>query len=302
MLRKLICALAALVVIAGCGSVSSTNGVAGSDIAFVRDEGSGTIGLWRMESGSIHQTGSFSWSVSPARVVFSPDGSKAAMMLERGGQYDIGIVSAHGGVVEWLTDDPSNDGDPSFSRDGRRIVFYSRRDGHSQIYVMDSDGISKTRLTDTPDLSDDDTSPSFSWDGRQITFASDRDSETGHTHIYVMNADGSNVRQLTSGEQIHDTEPAFSPDGRQIVYSSANDADGSHDIYAVSADGARKIALTWEWGDCHSPSFSPDGWTIMFASDRQSVYPQVWMMKTDGYGKGRITESGGAFPSWTNGG
>lgn len=296
MLCRLILALTALVVIAGCGGGVSSVSVTGSDLAFVRDEGPGTIGLWRLASGAFQRTTSLGGLESPGKIAFSPDGSKVAMMLQRNGQYDIGIVSTRGGAIEWLTDDPSDDGDPSFSYDGSRIVFYSRRDGHSQIYVMNSDGSGQTRLTDTP--ADDDTSPAFSLDGGQIAFASDRSSLSGITHIYVMNADGSNVRQLTSDDGMRDTEPSFSPDGRQIVYVSSSGLGAPHDIYAVKTDGTRKIPLVEEWGDCHSPSFSPDGWTIAFASDRRNLDLQVWMMRTDGSGRGRITESGGAYPSW----
>jgi Tol biopolymer transport system component len=291
-------ALAASIVIAGCGSgVSSVS--TGSDLAFVREEGAGTIGLWRLASGSFEQTGSFGGSESHGKVAFSPDGSTVAMTLQRSGQSDIGIMSTSGGAIEWLTDDPSDDGDPSFSSDGSRIVFYSKRDGHSQIYVMNADGSGQTRLTDTP--SGDDTWPAFSLDSAQIAFASDRNSTSGITHIYMMDADGSNVRQLTSDDGLYDNEPSFNPDGRQIVYVSSSDPGGPHDIYAVKTDGTRNIPLTQGWGDCHSPTFSPDGWTIAFASDRRTLDLQVWFMRTDGSGKGRITEDGGAFPAWIGG-
>ncbi|MFN2459673.1 MAG: TolB family protein, partial [Candidatus Velthaea sp.] len=36
---------------------------------------------------------------------------------------------------------------PSFSGDGSRITFESRRDGNAEIYVMNADGTGQTRLT-----------------------------------------------------------------------------------------------------------------------------------------------------------
>lgn len=294
MTGRLILAIASLAIIAGCGG-GIDYGTTGYDVAFAQFEGPGTVSLWRLDTG-FRETGSYTGVESPGRIAFSPDGRTVAMVLRRDGQYDICTMSVEGGALQWLTDDPSDDGDPSFSRDGSRIVFCSERDGHSQIYVMDSDGSGETRLTDTE--SSEDTWPSFSWDGTKIAFASDCESDTGDTHIFVMDANGSSVRQLTSGEQTYDAEPSFSPDGAQIVYVSASDPHGSHDIRAVRTDGTRDIALTSEWGDCHSPSFSPDGWTIMFSSDRRTLDQQVWMMRTDGSGKGRITESGGYYPSW----
>lgn len=286
---RLVFAIAALAVIAGCGGGVGTDGIASSDVAFIKSEGPGTISFWRLDS-DFRQTGVYSGPVGPMKVAFSPDGGTVAMMLERNGQYDICTMSTGGGAVHWLTDDPSDDGDPSFSSDGSRIVFCSNRDGHSRIYTMNADGSDQTRLTDTP--SGDDTWPAFSRDGTEIVFASTRNSESGCSHIYAMNADGSNVRQITAGDQARDAEPSFSPDGTQIVYVSGSD------IYAVKADGTRSIPLAQGWGNCHSPTFSPDGWTIMFSSDRRTLDQQVWMMRTDGGGKSRITEWGGAFPAW----
>ncbi|UCE06399.1 MAG: PD40 domain-containing protein, partial [bacterium] len=36
---------------------------------------------------------------------------------------------------------------PSWSPDGKKIVFTSRRDGNAEIYVMNADGSEQTRLT-----------------------------------------------------------------------------------------------------------------------------------------------------------
>ena len=297
-LSRLILALAALIVIAGCGSGVDTD-VPGYTLAFVRPEGPGIVGLWRLDADDSGETRTCDGLASDGKVAFSPDGSRVAMVVRRDGQLDILGMNAHGGGgVRWLTDDPADDGDPSFSRDGSRIVFCSKRDGHAQIYVMNSDGSGETRVATSPGPTDDDTAPAFSWDGSEITFASTRDNGSGYTHIYVMNADGSGARQLTSGDGTYDTEPSFSPDDRQIVYASSSALGGDHDIWAVKSDGSHKVALTSDWGDCRNPSYSPDGWTIMFSSDRRTVDMQVWMMRTDGTGRGRITEWGGAYPAW----
>ena len=83
------------------------------------------------------------------------------------------------------------DGFPSWSPDGRRLVFVSNRDGNSEIYVMDTDGQNQTCLTCYDGW--DGWSPSWSPDGSRLSFVSDRD---GNSEIYVMDADGESIGDI----------------------------------------------------------------------------------------------------------
>ena len=49
-----------------------------------------------------------------------------------------------------LTNNASDDWSPSWSPDGKRIVFSSERDGDREIYVMDADGGNPQNLTNNP--------------------------------------------------------------------------------------------------------------------------------------------------------
>ena len=53
-----------------------------------------------------------------------------------------------GKEVKKLTDSPAIDGSPSWSSDGRLIVFDSNRSGSQQIWMMDRDGDTVTQLTE----------------------------------------------------------------------------------------------------------------------------------------------------------
>ncbi len=79
---------------------------------------------------------------------------------------------------------PTDDSDPSWSPDGKKIAFNSYRDGNGEVYIMNVDGSGQINLTDNPA---DDKNPSWSPDGRKITFQSNRD---GGFKIYVINIDG----------------------------------------------------------------------------------------------------------------
>ena len=68
-------------------------------------------------------------------------------------------MNADGSGQTRLTENEAVDSWPSWSPDGRRITFYSKRDGNTEIYVMIADGSGQTRLTDNKAL---DVSPSWS--------------------------------------------------------------------------------------------------------------------------------------------
>lgn len=70
--------------------------------------------------------------------------------------------------------------------------------------------------------------------------------------------------------------PKWSPDGKWITYMDDRD-DGyvylSSDIYAVSADGAKKINLTAKTAEIALfPSWSPDGKQIVFHTDKGDIF------------------------------
>ena len=136
-------------------------------------------------------------------------------------------MDADGANPTNITNHAARDYEPSWSHDGTKIAFTSRRDGNGEIYVMDSGGSNQTRLTNH--ASSDDAA-SWSPDGTKIAFESDRDGNRNR-EIYVMNADGSNPTRITNNDASDDAA-SWSPDGTKIIFSS--ERDGNYEIYAVS--------------------------------------------------------------------
>ena len=69
---------------------------------------------------------------------------------------------------------------PSWSPDGRWLVFESRRHGPAELYVIGVDGTGERRLTWN---GAHDTHPAWSPDGASIVFDSQRD---GHWNLYTI--------------------------------------------------------------------------------------------------------------------
>ena len=137
-----------------------------------------------------------------------------------------------------------------YSPDGRKIVFVSRRSGHPELFVADSDGSNPTRLTtmEAPLIG----MPHWSPDGRRIVFDSTLEKQF---ELYVINADGSGLRRLTHHPE-GDAVGSWSHDGRWIYFVSRR--SGEHQIWKLPVDGGEPIQITKDGGEGASYE-SPDG-------------------------------------------
>ncbi len=199
---------------------------------------------------------------------YSPDGTQIAFrgdldLVEPSGDEEIYVMNADGTNVRQLTSNADFDSAPSWSPDGRRILFERAPAGtftpgteapEKDIYVMDADGTHVRRLTDSPGL---DEGPEFSPDGTKIAFSSDRD---GQQEIYVMDADGSNPRRLTDNPA-RDESPdwqtlPFDGRGHRACGDDSLASGGASSILAmrVPCHVARRLARRWsEAADSGAP-------------------------------------------------
>ncbi len=139
------------------------------------------------------------------------------------------------------------------------IVYFAERDGNFDIYEMNLDTRSETRLTSAESS---ELYPAVSPDGAQIAYMSDAD---GDYDIYVMSIDGRNPRRLTDND-VTDRMPAWSPDGQWIAFSSDTRGDGGHDLYEIHPDGSDLRQLYSDGERNSDPRFSADGQSIVFMS------------------------------------
>ena len=143
-----------------------------------------------------------------------------------------------------------------------RIAFVHRERNMQKIYVMNSDGTERTKLSDGYW----DSWPVWSPDGTKIAFKR-KATKDSVTDLYVMNADGRDEKLLAHDVEFQDP-PSWSPDGSKIAFASQREHDKScstclSSIHVIDADGSHEVQLTGVRFFKY-PTWSPDGKRIAF--------------------------------------
>lgn len=131
--------------------------------------------------------------------MWSHDGKKIVYYAEKGDRKDqIWTMNADGSNQTLLINNIGHNIFPTWSPDGKHILFSSKRDSDtkasyvegSYLYVMNADGTNIKRVGDIRSFF-----ARFSPDGKTIAYISGKFPETS---IYLANADGSGAKKLTN--------------------------------------------------------------------------------------------------------
>jgi TolB protein len=169
----------------------------------------------------------------------SPDGKSIVFMrwTVASDQYQVWVMDRDGSNPRRVF---QGDGwDPTWSPDGRKILFASDRDGPIELYIGDADGGNVYKISSLPSVRG-----RSDWSSQDLI--STYSGDAWAREIYVMNADGSNARRV-SPKGGNGQGPSFSPDGGWIAftayYDNFEDINGC-EIYKVRLDGSGIARLT----------------------------------------------------------
>jgi TolB protein len=209
---------------------------------------SAQICMYSMDTGKLVSFPRFrSTNTTPA---WSPDGTQLIFSSSMLGNPELFVTDVNGGRPKRLTNANGASISPTWNpKTGQTIAFVSDRGGYPQLYLMNSDGTSTTKL-DLPDMGYV-IDPAWAPNGQLLAFSWRRPS--GNYDIYVMDAATQQLAEITR-DQGRNERPSWAPDGRHIVFESTR--DGTRQIWTMLADGSQPHELTAA-GQNESPNWSP---------------------------------------------
>jgi hypothetical protein len=150
-----------------------------------------------------------------------------------------------------------DDDKPSYSPDGRRIAFVSKRSGSDEIWVANANGADAVRMTHFggPLVGAMNWAP----DGQWIVFHA---RPEGQADLFLIPAAGGPPVRLTH-DLADDFMPSYSRDGRWIYFGSLR--SGEYAIWKIPAGGGPATQLT-----------AHGGTKPVEAVDRRTIYFHSW--------------------------
>jgi Tol biopolymer transport system component len=210
-------------------------------------------------------------SVDSTRVtrIETPEGSTVHVEIIKEYDIDLFTVNVRTGEMKRLTDTRDvMEKWPSFSPDGRHIVFVGRIDTETtknvprDVFIVDSDGNNRRLLAHHTE-GQFVFNPDFRWspDGTRIAYHLFNNSLSDNDHytdVFVIDVKESILTNLTNSPYAIEAEPSWSPDNRKIAFGS-----GARQITIIDLEDGSLFTVNTTGS---SPSWTPDGKGFIFTN------------------------------------
>ena len=147
---------------------------------------------------------------------------------------------------------------PSWSSDGKKIIYSSYTGGGMGIYSLE---LATGKISEIVKYKGINSAPAYSPNNQSVVMALSK-GYSDQTNIYVMNLATKAMKSMTINGI--NTSPKFSPDGKNIVFTS--DRGGRPNLYMAPVDAKYPTSsvLTTKVYQAYDPSYTPDGKSVVF--------------------------------------
>ena len=211
---------------------------------------------------------------------FSPDGQRIAVVTD--GQIWLYDLSRE--TLTRFTFDGNTNSRPVWTPDGKRIAFYSTKDGPLNLFWQLADGsggLEKLATSDFINVPD-----SFSPDGQLLAFH-EANPKSGEDIIVLRLTDRKVQPFLRT--PFNEADPRFSPDGRWIAYMS--DESGRSEIYVQPYPGpGGKWQISTDGGT--EPVWNRNGRELFYRNGNKMMAVEITTQPNFALGNPRVLFEG----------
>lgn len=224
----------------------------GRNIAYRTIDSSGGGGIHLISVDGGRQTRILAEAGIEDPIGWAPDSERIAFARKVEENSEICVLHASGNVEPIITGESKNIS-PSWSNDGREIVFCSTRSGEREIWSKNLESGRLKQLATIGGIS----YPAISPDGKRIAFIQ---REQG---LFILNRESGDVTRAGAPEKVY-FRPAWSPDGQFLAVTGKD--WGKTDIYLLTSGGGNTLLLTKSSVKEGMPSWGPDGESLVTVS------------------------------------
>jgi Tol biopolymer transport system component len=209
-----------------------------------------------LDVSTIGPTGWFS------SVRVSRDGSRIAFNVrdQRLGSNDIFIYEVARDLTRKLTSDRGTENVPTWTPDGKTVVYAADRSGPPSLFARDAEGVGQEVVVVAPSAFGPQSPGSVTPDGRSIVFVQAQ-AQTGYD-IAMAPLDHGAAPVILAATRGRESSPRVSPDGKWLAFQSTE--SGRSEVYVqplTDPNGRRRVS-----GDGGvEPRWHPDGKELYFA-------------------------------------
>ena len=218
-----------------------------------------------------------------------PGGQRIIFSSNRNGLYQLWQIPSAGGLPEVLPISDYNLHKPSLARSQNRLV-YARSIVQTNLWALKTNQARVVSVEPLITSTGWDLHPQISPNSAKIAFSSNR---SGFYEVWVSDFQESMPLKLTAFEGPFTGTPRWSPDSERLVFDAR--PEDHADLFVIDAAGGYPQRLTTDTADDLAASWSHDGRSIYFSSNRSGSW-QVWTMPAEGGQAVQVTREGGFGP------
>jgi eukaryotic-like serine/threonine-protein kinase len=234
------------------------------------------------------------WTRDARGVALSPDGTQLAVAISNGSESHIWVRELARGRVSRLTFSGSFNARPTWSPDGRSVVYVANPGPAGELWSRRGDGTAEAELLlAAPTLRGGIASGSVTRDGQWILY---RSFGGGVGRVFARRTSGDTTLIALSASVTSLSSPAVSPDGRWLTYVSSE--TGRDEVYVRPFPELRGGQWLVSVAGGNEPLWSRDGRELFYRNARGEMVATAVL--PDGaplIGEQRVLFSSSAFTS-----